>query len=214
MATVFPLTADRIAELNKGFTDGYGQLWKDVGVFAARVHEESDDMAWHHLLMAVGNFKRQTPIFTGLLPRDVFVTRKPEVTAFDEISQPFVVGCEDHSSWELVDRIPGLGVPTTTTVLAALWPDRHAILDRKVRRMALALAGSQGDWSFVGPDETKSPDMTWDLYGWYRECVVATAAEAGLAVHAVERALFFLDDEMPRDESRTWSKLAEIVVGS
>jgi hypothetical protein len=106
-------------------------------------------------------------------------------------------------SWEGLDSIPGIAIPTATTVLAALWPSAHAILDRLTVQGATALRGATGFWDGpVSPDAAKSSDpplfdranwLNWSTYGWYRErCILPTSDYVGVAPQKVERAVFEL----------------------
>lgn len=55
---------------------GNDRLWRDVLALADRFWESEGDLrldSWHHLLLAVGNFKRQARVEPPTLPR----TRSP-----------------------------------------------------------------------------------------------------------------------------------------
>ena len=102
-------------------------LWSDVQLLADSVHVSTGaarKLAWHHLLLAAGNYKAQAPLFVlafpdTLEPRRVRREQTPAVRAGDKLLK---VRAEAPSTWqELERRIHGLGISRTTAVLSALW---------------------------------------------------------------------------------------------
>lgn len=123
-----------------GGTWSDGGLWDDVIFLANRFWDANTNdvrlICWHHLVLAVGNFKRQPgrrlrPVPLNIQNKQADVLRAAEIQVPGLDSQS--LNAEDLESWRaLRHNLPGAGVPTITTVLAALWPDQHVILDRRV----------------------------------------------------------------------------------
>jgi hypothetical protein len=130
----------------KRFDSAYEALWRGVQAAADRVHlarGADRSWAWNHLLLAVGNFKAQMPIFPGPLP-PATASENPARSETLEVPVPdghLTLRVEDPATWrKLSKRIRGLAVPRTTTVLSALWPGRHLIADWRALSAAAALA--------------------------------------------------------------------------
>ena len=202
------LTTEQIRTLANSFPSGSDRLWQDIRVLA-RLLVPANPVAWHHFLLAVGNFKRQTQV-AHYLPKQECEPR-PElpksIRVFDSEGNDFELRSDDANSWRRLDDAHGIGVPTATTILAALWPDDHAILDRRVIRTSLALTGTAGNWA-TGRHGTKTPMATWPLYDWF----IATAKRtttADVSLGQVERALYRLDQAVPAVKGRMWDELAK-----
>lgn len=89
---------------------------------------------WNHLVLAAGNFKRQAPSTPPSLDslRVGVSDRKNSVTV---PGTRMTLRKTDPGIWEALQvRTPGLGVATTTTLLSALWPGFHVIIDQLVFR--------------------------------------------------------------------------------
>ena len=122
------------------------------------------------------------------------------------------VTCEDQDTWSHLTEIPGLGVPTATAVLAALWPDKHMIIDlRDTRRRSGSEQAPSG--TLTASKTPNSPTVErapyWDLYGnWLRPKVLATATAISGRPRDVEKALYQLDrhvrSRLPK-HGWTWS---------
>lgn len=211
------LTAQDIDLWSGRLSAGYGRLWADLRHLATKVASSPDDgYAWNHFVLAVGNYKRQTEIY-AFLPKGVAKAEAeplPDVVkAVGRDGDWFDLGRDDEASWQELDHINGVGVPTATTILAALWPDHHAILDVRAMRVSLALAGASDDWQ-VEPEATKSPEITWQRYSWYRKQVLATSAKTGKSVLQIERTLFMLDYTVPPHPTRSWRNLSTEVLAA
>lgn len=190
-------------------------LWLGRHFWATLVDRPDETpIVWHHLVLAVGNFKRQTPIQgIGIGRSEIEATPQPSFTA---PGLDLTVSKEDPESWKgLGDAVRGLGVPTTSTLLSVLWPDVHVVIDRFAFRSAVALRASiggisrQGRKGEVRPDDTKplGDEVTWLDYDDYRRWVVCTAAAIGRSVVMVERLLYLLRiDELP---DWTWARRGE-----
>ena len=131
-------------------------LWSDVQLLADSVHVSTGaarKLAWHHLLLAAGNYKAQAPLFVlafpdTLEPRRVRREQTPAVRAGDNLLK---VRAEAPSTWqELERRIHGLGISRTTAVLSALWPGQHSIMDWRT------LSGAHRNTSGVGSEPGRS----------------------------------------------------------
>jgi hypothetical protein len=122
---------------------------------------------------------------------------------------------EGKATWEALRvELKGAAVATTTTLLAALWPDRHFVFDRRVfaaangLRIAGGLDGTRGvDASSADP----LPDRTFDDYEQVRSWVLGSCSELGTPIFSVERALYELARSIPGERGRTWGQYADLV---
>lgn len=189
-------------------------LWADVELLARRTwgHSAAErDLAWHHLLLAVANYKSQAPVFMGLPPTGAQPTlgEGEDSVEVQVNGHALTVGVDSQRSWrDLHAGIQGLGIARTTTVLSALWPGRHVIIDWRALSAALALAGARLGWdqSLVSPTSTAPADVSWESYAWYRDAVVECADQVGKRPLEVERALWQVAEEAP---GITWAQYAE-----
>jgi hypothetical protein len=208
------LTADEIRAAGK-IDAPYVALWEDVQRVADRVHATSGNQrawAWHHLLLAVANFKTQATLFPpGLLPAPETISLQRE----DVLVVPMATGtlelrAEDAATWTQLLQLKGLREPRATTVLSALWPGRHIIMDWRALSAALALAGARLGWSSsaVDPSSTRRAKDSWESYAWYRDTVLRAASQAEERPLIVERALWRVGRKAP---GMTWAKYASQV---
>lgn len=219
---VLPLAGVQVTRLATSWVSAghWRQAWSDIEILAQRFLEGDPDengmatLAWHHLLLAVGNFKRRG----GLIVPARLRSPRAVGTCPDEITIPGAAGelarlaCEESATWPRLTETPGLGVPTATTVLSALWPSRHVIIDTRDTRAALGL-GAGTLWDVEGLDDAEFPDIStddryWALYReWFRPTILATAG-SGRPLD-VEKALFHLDEltmpGLPGGRQWTWS---------
>jgi hypothetical protein len=164
-------------------------VWHDIRLLAARFWAaRSDDrvVAWHHLLLGVGNFKRQG----GRLHPPPLPARAPDVSPAplpEEVDIPQPGGLtrtlkrEEQHTWEQLlgvnGGVKGLGV-ATTTLLAALWPDRHFIFDRRVIAAAQGLRLAVGrpgiPEPFPDPESDESVPTTLQAYAIVRRWAIDT----------------------------------------
>jgi hypothetical protein len=216
MEALQDLDAEDVTRWAAWFDKEYQQLWDDVRRLVHRLSTDQNvDLAWHHVVMAVGNFKRQTPIeyFLPSLQGELQEVSTACVTVyFDE--RPIELDATTFKAWrkELTD-VTGIGVPTATTILAALWPKEHAIFDRRVARSMTALQSPEQReaWKYSArADRTqKIPERDWPNYDVYLKAARATANALNVELQQLERALFMIDQEFKLDSSRSWDQLGE-----
>lgn len=209
------LMTSRQAERFAGTWNDTG-LWQDVIYLAERFWDSvAEDTAereirWHHLLMAIGNFKRQggTRLLDPLLERQP--TRRDRPTSFVAHGQ-LRVSVDTPGSWRALERgTRGLGRATTTTLLSALWPGDHVIFDRRASNAAVGLVGQKTGWQsgdLPDPDGTTSVFRTWSRYTWFRGHVLDTAQQTEPVM--VERALYELDRAINGGADLTWREYGE-----
>lgn len=200
------LSRDQILRLGSTWDDG--GTWNDVRWLADQFWLSDDHTrrrCWHHLLLAVGNFKRQAGRL-HLDPLAVAGTEQPQ--RGDVLHVPALASAElrkdDVDSWiAFGTNQKGAGVATTTTVLAALWPDDHAIYDRRVHA-AIHGVRVAADGHASAPSWPNSP--TFAAYAEARELFKDMAARASVEITDVERALYELDRQAGSDPLRTWDE--------
>ena len=203
---VLPLSAPQIDKANEHFAAKWIGMWSDVlwlaEKFAASQPGSTDaTRAWHHLLMAVGNFKRSAgniapePLPS---PRRIAAPQRLLVPGLNGI----VLDRDDPTTWRKLKAITGLGegVPTASTVLSALWPGVHVIIDRRVVAAAIGLK-----WGGTAPANSYLPHRTWTLYEKYRSVVLAAAKRTRWQPVEVERALYVLDARVMAELKDSWS---------
>jgi hypothetical protein len=205
--------------------NGDSPKWIDIELVVRRFYEELANIArpndeellfrWNHLLMAVGNFKRQGP--TSIWPApNLDVVNEPPPRVPDQIDIPYdnlsfrrddqPVEGETRQSWRNLQRISGVGVPTATTLLSALWPGHHFVFDIRDVRAGVGLNVGP-TWRQRDEDSFALPsERDWEWYGWLRECLLQTAARDDLELFEVERALYILDQQVLRALNKTHGK--------
>jgi len=207
--------AERIRQFADTWSDG--GLWDDIAWLSLRVWDADNDderrLRWHHLVMAVGNFKRLGG--RRLRPEPLASAPGPEaVGRADHIRIPggTLVTCEEPGSWsQLRDTLPGAAAPTTTTLLAALWPTRHFILDWRVLAAVAGLDVTSGGPSH-GIAEASSGDFlepTLDRYRTVRELLIFSADESRTPLQVVERGLYVMSKGVKGIKGRTWAEYGD-----
>lgn len=223
------ITPDQAHRWSQMFPEQLADLWSGIRSCAQAMDRAEADkeraLATHSFLLAVGNFKRHTPIFVAPATNapDESWEAEPEVFVWK-------VGtlCRDVAdSWLSLDAVQGIGVPTASTVLSALWPTSHAIFDALTVQAATALRGASGHWDGpISPTEATSESpphferkkwISWDCYRWYRDDCILTCAESnGVSPQTIERALFqvirwqFINDPAPPNE--TWDAYGQRLI--
>lgn len=208
------IPAARIRDIGEAWSDG--GLWDDIAWLAALAwvaeNEAQRRMRWHHLVMTVGNFKRQSG--RRLRPSPVLpVTRRSFAARAEEFRGPdgLRIGAEDRSSWQdLENGLKGAGTATTTTILAALWPDRHHILDWRVLAAVTGLDIATGNnaLALVRPDSREKLQPDLDRYSRIRPLLIQQASEARLPLSTVERALYLITASV-RGAGLTWAQYGQ-----
>jgi hypothetical protein len=173
--------------------DDWLLAWRNIRILASRLpdaHERCDPETFHHLLLAVGNFKRQAgDIHLPVELAGYVAERQPGWLVL-----PGDLGRLDRdvpATWKrLEERVPGLGIPTTTCLLAALWPAHHAIMDVYDRRAAVALQIGRRSQNDRRLDTARIPSHEWWFYDWFRQTLICTADTVGCEPVLVERALY------------------------
>jgi hypothetical protein len=172
---------------------------------------ESMRSATVHLLCLVGNFKRQAPIALGDAPQAYQL-----VFSFDEEFhlvglRPDVVVGPDASSIDRLCGVSGLAAATASALLAALFPDRHAIIDSLTCPAAAGLGHALALDIPALPRGNEAAIVSPQAYRtWYLPTLVELSALAGCSLRAIERTLFLLRAE--RSGYRSWSALSEAFV--
>ncbi|MDA8309633.1 MAG: hypothetical protein M0Z46_03305 [Actinomycetota bacterium] len=178
--------------------------WQNLQALGSRFLAAADGpddggVEWHHLLVGVGNFKRQSPIGVGVtIPsaappsRDSFTipTRGQTVAMTSKVDPG---NRQEPEMWRALTSIPGVGVPTATAILAALWRGEHFIFDRRVRFAVIGLVCGP-KWASDPTLDGKSLPLNqdWELYAWARKCLRKSASSKDKLL-ALERGLYVLD---------------------
>jgi hypothetical protein len=203
-----PLERDDVGVLAGKWGDAdsrRGRSWGDIEVLAAlflasdQSQPDATVRSWHHLLLAIGNFKRSGGlILPPALTLDASSDRDPDCCAIPLSPTNSVQLKRDcATTWRVLTDIVGFGVPTASTLLSALWPGSHVIVDRRAERAAIGIsAGALWDVSALehaGLPDLHTTDLYWEFYSdWYRPAVLATAEAVACHPVSVERALFCL----------------------
>jgi hypothetical protein len=209
---VLGVPLERIRAFGESWSDG--GLWDDILWLAlqawAASGEEQRRVRWHHLVMAVGNFKRQggrrlrpariCP--AGNLSFDVRLDRF-QVPGRASISR------DNEASWQrLESSLSGAATATTTTMLAALWPESHHILDWRVLAAVAGLGvvdGGDSDLGLVTSSGQNQLEPTLERYAGVRTLLNRLAAEASLPVRTLERALYRMTQNV-QGKGMTWAQ--------
>ncbi len=212
------LNAEAAHRLSASWDDG--GLWNDICWLAERflASDESNAraVAWHHLVLAIGNFKRPT----GRRLRPAHLSPRPSGSSSERAPTLLVPGLDrpvmvtDIATWRcLAESIPGAGVATTTTLLSALWPGDHIVFDWRVHAAANALriGAAMEPTPGVTPESTVGATETFEDYRLVRKWVVKTAMRVGAKPVDIERALYRLSQGVPDEPGRTWMQYATAV---
>jgi hypothetical protein len=207
------LSPARATALADSWNDG--GLWEDVMSLSRRCWEDcsSGDAAlrWHHLVLAVGNFKRQAGRMSP--PRISGLSESPGVSRETfRIPSGLVLHRDEEDSWrELEAGFHGVGLATATTLLAALWPEHHFIFDRRVHEAADGIRIEGGLAPTPATERYRSirkrqrvgfADYAM-VRGWLRtiDCPLRTS----------ERALYRLSQLVPNVAGRSWEDYGKAV---
>lgn len=205
-------TTDGIERLAAEFADSRrlaARLWVDIEKLATRFVSLAPGggadaaVAWHHFVLAVGNFKRQAPIHPALGRIDVAndggdapeVLRVPET--FGTLRR------DDPETWATLTLIDGVQTATATAILAALWPHHHFILDEWVLHIAGAMRAAQDD-SYLDSTDVPYVAPTFGVYVEVRPAFLSLAEDFDVPLQHIERAAFLVSQRLKNDPSRTW----------
>jgi hypothetical protein len=194
--------------------------WLAIGTIASDIWSTPvDDLdrlrrLWMLLTCAVGNFKRQGNTVIFPLPSPWRLAPLPgQSEPRDMLSIPvddMALTLNSHGTTEPLEGLTrGLAsVPTGSTLLTALWPTEHAIMDIRDFQVVVGLLAHQGI-EVVPRGETaslSSPD--WKEYRWFRLLMKTEAARLRLDSPLIlERALFVAYGYRPKQAvSMAWSQ--------
>jgi hypothetical protein len=208
-------TASRARKLATEWDDE--GLWADVASLGEQFWAASDavDRAvrWHHVVLAVGNFKRPRARWLSPGRLEKLPGQQPKVASSFETPAGLRVDRDDRLSWEsLRSSLAGADVSTTASLLAALWPNQHFVFDWRVRaaasglRLAVGLEPCPGVAPSIAGGE--SSPLDFDDYvlvrGWLQ------ALDRPLVVS--QRALYCLSQKAGSEPSRPWSEYSQVLV--
>ena len=170
--------------------------------------------AWHLLVLSVGNFKRQAPITLPRLTQhhdSGGIARSPQVKVPVGEAKTITLKVDDPVTWEALcgaqGGIPGISVATASTLLSALWPGDHVIIDIRDINAARGLAYADAvAHELVKEGGLQGDPVSWTAYKWLRPKVLAKAAETVRHPVDVERALFILADRANRAQVAAYMK--------
>ncbi len=212
------LTSSVVGQLATEWDDG--GLWEDIERLASRLWGATDAgerlLRWHHLVLAAGNFKRQPgrrlrPAVLKGLDNPVALERGSEITLPTGSGSQAVSATEAETWRSLMGALPGARVATTTTLLTALWPDKHFIFDRRVHWAANGLRICSGlqPSSCIDVGSSHWREITLDDYVVVREWVLEMARLLEVSPSMIERSLYILDRHVPSFEGETWTDYAD-----
>ena len=170
-------------------------------------------LRWHHLVLAVGNFKRPRSRWLSPCRLQGIPGRQPRPADSLETPTGARVDRDDRASWEsLRVSLAGADVSTTASLLAALWPGHHLVFDWRVRAAAsgLRLAAGLGPCPGIEPSaiESESSPLGFDDYTLVRDWLQAL----DLPLVVSQRALYCLSRRAGHDPDRPWTEYSRIVV--
>jgi hypothetical protein len=208
-------TAPRARKLAAGWDDG--GLWDDVAWVGEHFWAATDPaeraVRWHHVVLAVGNFKRPRARWLCPCRLEGIRGQQPSVATSFETPAGLHVDRDDRASWEsLRSSLAGADVSTTAALLAALWPSHHFVFDWRVRRAAsgLRLAANLEPCPGVKPliAGGESSPLDFEDYTLVRAWLQAV----GPPLVVSQRALFCLSQKAGSEPSRPWSEYSRVLV--
>jgi hypothetical protein len=175
--------------------------------------QEGDDThrkqeTWHHLVMSVGNFKRQAPISllraTVEASIEVNELSRPEsckivIIDYEGKEMHVTLHREQPETWSKLEGVRGLQTATITTLLSAIWPGEHIVLDIRDLKAAYGLCLDKPvEQGFISLSKNRDPLRTLKEYVWLRNevkslCTSSEFIAESISVVEVERALYRLD---------------------
>jgi hypothetical protein len=209
------LTASRARNLATGWDDG--GRWDDVTWLGEHFWAATDPadrvLRWHHVVLAVGNFKRPRARWLSPCRLDGLRRAPSSVATSFETSAGVHVDRDDEASWESLRRsLGGADVSTTSGVLAALWPSHHFMFDWRVRHAAsgLRLAANLEPCDGVKPSIAggEAPPLDFEDYTLVRTWLQAL----NLPLVVSQRALSCLSKKAGSEPGRPWSEYSRVLV--
>jgi hypothetical protein len=176
----------------------------------------------------IGGFTRWVartpwPVFTlGMLQGDIvgalLVRLSDSTNSRTASAEQFVLPCgsaihlDSQESWrQLEAALPGAALATTTTLLAALWPDDHFVFDWRVEAAANALRIDAGlpatRWAESEMEGRKRTTSDFSDYATVRSWL----REIDCPLNSLERALYRLSQKVPSVKGRSWPDYASAV---
>ena len=193
-----------------------GGLWEDVLWLAQRCWQADEatplPVRWHHLVLAVGNFKRQSG--RRLRPGRLSDSTNSRTASAEQFVLPggSAIHRDSQESWrQLEAALPGAALATTTTLLSALWPDDHFVFDWRVEAAANALRIDAGlpatRWAESEMEGRKRTTSDFSDYATVRSWL----REIDCPLNSLERALYRLSQKVPSVKGRSWPDYASAV---
>lgn len=213
-AVLGTLTCDQLRTLSSGWSDG--GLWDNIRWLAQRFWDtpqssQDERVAWHHLVMAIGNFKRQSG--RRLHPAQLHALEEVAASrsSFVVPGTAVLVARDTSDTWMRL-CLPGMATATRTTLLAALWPDHHHVLDWRVLCATVGVAlTTLDDTRLRDSDSTETLTLMDEHYERIRALLLAVRDRCNdLDLLSIERALYRLDqrrqklDGTKRVVGRSW----------
>jgi hypothetical protein len=214
---VLGISIDLVRAWGDSWSDG--GLWDDIARLAELAWDSADErerlLRWHHLVMAVGNFKRQSnrrlrPCSIESVTVGSRSSSRSDSFAAPGLAEPLFR--DELESWKRLEKsLKGSGTATTTTLLAALWPDSHHVLDWRVLAAVAGLGaflGGDADLGLVPGDSEYELTPDLDMYAEVRTMLAASSRDAGLTLATTERALYRLTQQI-HGKGSTWRQYGE-----
>ena len=98
-------------------------------------------------------------------------------------------------------------VPTGSTILSALWPGVHIIMDRRDFAVTVGLLASKGASIVPAGSAASLYAANWAEYRWFRSLITGEASRLKLPAMTLERALYVARDFAPASAGdMPWSR--------
>jgi hypothetical protein len=228
-----PLSREQVLSAERRWGGDRRALWESqwhtVETFAGDIWSTPDadvdrlQRIWITLAYAVGNFKRQGNTTIHPLPAPWRLVQLPGSGGRrSSLSIPTDgEAIELHSSGttaHLGEVSRGLASPPTgSALLAALWPDEHAILDIRDFQVIVGLLANSAAEVVAEGERSNLLPPNWDEYRWFRALIKAETTRLKLpSLLTLERALYVAYGCRPsQEEARemTWRQWGCALLG-
>jgi hypothetical protein len=186
-----------------------GDIWRTSESDTGQLHR-----LWLLLAYAVGNFKRQGNTAIHPLPAPWNIAPlKGQIRRRDSLVIPANgarLELRKDGTTESLGRVTrGLAsVPTGSTILSALWPGDHVIMDSRDFQATVGLLAHRGAPVLPVGSAVRLYAPDWTEYRWFRPVIKAEASRLQLpSVVALERALYVAYDFAPGNAtSMSWDE--------